>query len=143
MGSDLAAYAPDVSALPRYASASSIDMGGRAYAPIGGTTIIPVTPPVVSNILPANGTPIYATTPLQFDITDTDVFTAVIVMVSFADGTYEVVYDSSVFATGYASSTFSEITDGFRFVLRRRGGWPSSPTLKVIGVDAAGAENPQ
>lgn len=112
---------------------------------VGGSSTAPAVPsaPVVSNFLPLVGEPIYATTPLQFDITDVDNFTTVVVMVSFADGTYEVAYDSAVFASMYTSSTFSAITNGYRFVLHRRGGWSSSPTIKVVGVDTTGAENPQ
>lgn len=114
----------------------------RMAEPYGGSVV--VVAPVVGNMIPASGTPIYPTTPIQFDVTDdSGLFTAIIVMVSFPDGAYEVVHDSAQFAPRYRSSTVVPIVDGFQFVCRRNGGWPSSPTIKVVGVDAAGGENPQ
>lgn len=103
-----------------------------------------VIPPVVSNMVPASGTPIYPNTTIQFDVTDdSGLFTAIIVMVSFPDGSYEVIHDSAQFAPRYRTSTNNPITNGFTFVVRRNGGWPAAPTIKVVGVDAAGGENPQ
>ena len=104
----------------------------------------PPIAPVVGNLTPAVGTPIYPTTALQFDVTDdSGLFTAVIVMASFSDGSYEVVYDSAQFATKYLTSAVASIAGGFRFVVRRTGGWVSAPTIKVVSVDTAGAGNPQ
>lgn len=122
-----------------YVSYYSDPMGGPSSTPTP-----PVIPPVVSNMIPAAGTGIYPTSPLQFDVTDdSGLFTAVIVLASYPDGSYEVVYDSAVFATKYRSSTMSIISGGFRFILTRVGGWPASPSIRVIGIDAAGAENVQ
>lgn len=108
----------------------------------GGADV--VIPPVISNMSPASGTPIYPTTAISFDITDeSGLFTAVIVMASFADGNYEVIYDSAQFSNRYRTSTFAEITNGYQFVCRRNGGWPSAPTFKIVGIDRTGGENVQ
>lgn len=106
-----------------------------------GASVGPVspTPPIISNVVPAPGTGIYASTPLQFDVTDADTFAALLVYVSFADGSKEVAYDGSSFSVNYRMSITSPITDGVRFVLSKMGGWPSGPSLSVVAVDALGA----
>lgn len=108
------------------------------YIDFGATAVAP-SPPVISNIVPTPGTGILANTPLQFDVTDADTFAALLVYVSFADGTKEVVYDGASFSTTYRMSIASAITNGSRFVVSRMGGWPSGPSLSVVAVDALGA----
>lgn len=104
-----------------------------------GTFTPTPTPPTISNVVPAPGTGIYVNTPLQFDVVDADSFAALLLYVSFADGTKEVAYDGSSFSTTYRMSITSPISNGLRFVVNRMGGWPSAPSLSVVAVDGLGA----
>jgi hypothetical protein len=126
--------------------ALSFDAWPTALFTLMGTTPGPVPDPgiapVVTNLIPAEGTPIYSTTPLQFDVTDdSGLLAAITVMVSFPDGSYDTVWDNSVFAANYSASTSAPIAGGLRFVLRRVGGWTGSPRVKVVVVDQAGKPN--
>ncbi len=97
---------------------------------------------VVSNYIPAAGSPITPGTPVEFDVTGVNgaVLVALVVTVFYPDtGASEVVYDRNGFTPNYLpNGTFlgserQTITDGFHFILRRRGGWPLSPQVKVEG----------
>lgn len=100
------------------------------------------SPPLITNLVPTPGDGLYASNPIQFDVTDPDTMVALVVLVSFPTGAYEVVHDGVEFAVSYAQSTRTPITDGFHFVLLRSGGWPASPSVSVVAVDAFGAIAP-
>lgn len=102
------------------------------------------TVPTVSNITPAPGTPIYPDTPLQFDVTDTDGFSVIIPMITMdpfkvpeptARGVSD---DDFAFEPLYAQSTRVSIVDGYRYTLRRRGGWYATPSFRLWAVDTTG-----
>jgi hypothetical protein len=107
----------------------------------GGTP----TPPTVSNIVPTPGTPVAPDTPLQFDITDANGFSLIIPMIvlnplSVPEPTGHGVAEADFAFEGlYLSSTRVQITDGFRYTLRRRGGWTAAPALLIWAVDLNGA----
>lgn len=102
-------------------------------------------PPVVSNFSPSGGTPITATTPLDFDVTAVNGLVACVIIVNYAQSnTSEVAFDRDGFTGNYApqgnfaGSSRTTIVNGFHFTLRRRGGWYSAPTIKAEGADALG-----
>lgn len=100
-----------------------------------------VTPPVVSGFLPAPGTTLGINDPVQFDVTDTSgSVRAVIAAVSFtSSGAVELAYDGNAFMPRYRNSTVQVIANGYRFSLRRVGGWSGdSIDVKVIAVDPSG-----
>ena len=99
-------------------------------------------PPSITNILPSPGTPIYATSSVQLDVTDNlGLFRRVILLAKFLDGTYEVVFDGDAFSPKYPTSAVTTITNGYRFVLRRAEGWlPGGPTLVAFAYDQSGNE---
>jgi hypothetical protein len=86
-----------------------------------------------TNLQPAAGEPIAADTTLQFDAIDpliNDV--RIFVWVSFAaTGQVELAYDSANFQPLYSASQITTIGGGLRFFVRRSGGWPSTPALRV------------
>lgn len=99
------------------------------------------TAPEISNFVPATGSTVEAVDTIQFDITDNlDSFAAVMITVHFeAQGVYEVVHDGTRFGPQYSGqSTRTAITDGYRFVLRRREGWIGSPVFHAVVVDSSG-----
>lgn len=103
------------------------------------------TPPVLSNLTPAAGTPVSPSTPLQFDIVDADGFALIIPMVQLDDFSVPepvargVLDADFAFEPRYASSTRIAIVGGFRYTIRRTGGWTASPRLRTWAVDAFGA----
>lgn len=97
--------------------------------------------PVVSNPYPALGTKISADQEIGVDVTDDGPFRRVLLLVEYSDMPDEVAYDGAVFRPWYSSeSSATGITGGLRFRVKRFGGWPSRPRLKVIPIDRAGRE---
>ncbi len=98
--------------------------------------------PVVGNYSPAPGTAISRASALAFDVTDAGAgLRRAIVAARFPDGTYEIVHDGDAFAPRYSSlSARTTLAGGFRFSVRRTGGWPAAPTLVAFPVDASGNE---
>lgn len=108
---------------------------------------IDTVPPTVENFSPAPGSTISRTQPISFTVADTDndpalpsAFALIAILVYFpASGAYEVAHDGYAFAPGYSASTLTVISISNRtVVLRRQGGWPSSPTIRVRVVDRGG-----
>lgn len=101
-------------------------------------------PPTITNYQPPIGTPIVATSPIQFDVLDDETnFRRVFVEVAFPDstGVTEVVHDGTGFQGLYsAGSSRVIITGGFRYLVRRSGGWPGTPEFLVFAIDHAGNE---
>jgi hypothetical protein len=111
----------------------------------------PGTAPAISNIVPADGTPIAADQGLGFDITDPDgdLLRTHVYAYFPATKAFEVVYfDAPV--SGYRSAGFAPrysgtrvaISGGFRFSnVVRQGGWPSRVVLVTDPRDATGQES--
>lgn len=96
--------------------------------------------PVAAVVSPPEGSSISSTTPLVIDVTDDLGLRRVIIAARFPDGTAELVHDGDLFSTRYASSSKTAISGGFRFTLRRQGGWFASPTIQVFPFDTSGNE---
>jgi hypothetical protein len=106
------------------------------------TVVVTPSPPVISNITPSAGTTITVATPIEFDITDTEGFTRIIVEASFV-GTVEVenVHNGTTFSSLYvAGSTRTVIDNGFHYSLVRNPQWPGNITLNTYAVDIQGTE---
>ncbi len=102
--------------------------GGGGEPPV--VTIIEPTPPA----LPSPGRSII------FDVLDVDGFATIVVMVEYGTGAYEVVHDGDAFGQVYAAqSTRSDVAGGFRYSVKRAGGWfGETVTLRIVAVDAEG-----
>lgn len=126
------------------------ELGAGANVPFSAEITVTDPPPPldeiapeVGNVSPTPGTPIEATTPISFDVTDdSGAFRRVLVAVIMGgSGVPELAYDGDAFLGPYvASSSRVVIPDGFRFTLQRSGGWPSSPTVRVFPIDLGGNE---
>lgn len=100
-----------------------------------------VVAPVVSNVSPADGATLKSDTAIQFDVTDdSGSLSAVFISARYvSSGEHEVVHDGDQFATRFvALSTRTSISGGYRYTLRRSGGWPAAPNLLVKALDASG-----
>ncbi len=108
----------------------------------GGDT----TRPVVVYVDPIAGSQIVPTTTLTIDVTDdSGGFANIQLRVRYeaADPLIptETIYggdDLDKFEPLYTSSTIAVISNGFRFVLTRDGGWPSTPTFIASPIDGSG-----
>lgn len=99
------------------------------------------TPPDVTFVDPAPGTPISATQAITVDVSDPDGDSDLLLVclsASLSEGLDEVIYRNGAFTVGYAASTVTPITDGFRFVIRRIAGWRSEVTINADVADAGG-----
>lgn len=104
------------------------------------TVTNPSVGPTIANFLPAPGTPISRSTPVEFDVTDVVLIRRVVVEANLGGAT-ELVHDGDGFSPGYATSSRTAISGGFHYLVARQGGWPSAPTIKVIAVDSSGNES--
>lgn len=100
-----------------------------------------VVPPVVTLVDPVAGSTIKQTSAIVVDITD-NVGIRLSVVTAQLGELHEVVWLLDCFAPWYSLSTRDVITDGYRYTIRRRGGWPASPTIRVEAVDRGGNEAP-
>jgi hypothetical protein len=109
-----------------------------------GTTSSSI-PPEVSNVSPSVGSQITPTTPISIDITDEPAgeFRRAVLHAAYSGlDWWEVIHNGDAFAPNYATgSSRTAITNGYRYSLLRRGGWPGSPTFTPIAIDTSGAEN--
>lgn len=123
------------------AAARYPDYDGDLIAAVVGSVIAPV----VANFVPALPGPIQPTQGVQFDVTVSDgtPFANLAILIAFEGlETEEAAYDGADFSPLYvASSTVTGITHGLRFVLRRRGGWPANPIVKIRAVTTSGRLN--
>lgn len=103
-----------------------------------------VTGPAIGNYVPADGITVTKTQGIQFDVTDGGVgLLRVVVIASFeATGAVDVVHDGSGFRGAYAGTGSSRVAidGGFRYVVIRKGGWPSRVAFEIIATDLAGNE---
>lgn len=88
---------------------------------------------LITNLQPPAGTAVAASGAVSFDVIDPVVEELkVFVWVVFkATGAVELVYDGAAFQAMYSASQISAVTGGRRFSVRRVGGWPSTPELRV------------
>ncbi len=106
---------------------------------VGG--VADTTAPTLTNVSPASGATIGAGDSITFDVTDETGLREVIVGVEFlSSGAYEFAHDGTSFAQSYRASTRTAISGGFRYVLQRSGGWPSSPRIQIFAIDTSGNE---
>ena len=107
---------------------------------LGLFAVSDVTAPSVGNLVPADLSTITVDQAIVFDVLDETALIFQDVLVEFADGTYEVVWDGTKFSAQYsASSSRVTVSGGFRFSIVRGGtGWLAGPTFKVNVVDAGG-----
>lgn len=78
---------------------------------------------------------------VAFDVTDdTGRFIMLFVTATFVDGTTECVWDGEKFTPRYAAtSSVVSVQCGFRFTIRRAGGWVLSPLrIEVVAIDEDG-----
>lgn len=97
-----------------------------------------VTPPVVALVSPSAGSAITRDTEIVIDVTDAVGLATAPLFASYPSGAYDVVHDGVAFATYYAISSRAAISGGYRYKLRRVGGWRESPTFKPRPVDTGG-----
>jgi hypothetical protein len=88
---------------------------------------------IITNLQPPAGTPVENDTVISFDVIDPVVAELQIFswVVFRATGQVELAYDGSNFQPLYSFSTIEGIPGGRRFSLRRVGGWPSQPEVRV------------
>lgn len=96
--------------------------------------------PEISNFDPVIGTAIGRTDPIQFVVTDDIEIAIVFIVVRYSTGIAECAYDGSSFHANYLSgSSRVDIDGGYRFTIRRTGGWSSTPiTVDIIATDLCG-----
>ena len=96
----------------------------------------------VTNISPAIESSVQPPAVLGFDVTSTTGLLRILVCVdpSNSGRAPELAHDGDSFQSLYEDSTRIAIVDGFRYVLRRSGGWYAAPRPLVFAVDLAGKE---
>ncbi len=128
-------------------SVSTVKIGGLNGAKVNGDfaglPAPPVSQIVVTNVSPAAPSQVSNTTPISFDIIDSSVALAQIIIAVFYPGLklYEVVYDGTKFTTSYYNATCSvtAIPHGFHFSLMRAPVWPDAPHVHIFAAAADGA----
>jgi hypothetical protein len=97
--------------------------------------------PTIGNYSPAPGSIIAAADPIFFDVTDNSgLFIRVLIMIKQSIIT-ELVHDGDEFVLPYSGQSLREnIAGGFRYRVRRSGGWASDVTPTVFAYDLAGNE---
>lgn len=101
--------------------------------------------PQIVNVVPVSGTTITATSTISFDVIDlTNPIRRVIVTVTHGSkaNVTEVIHDGTEFKGAYQYvSTIETIPNGYRYTLKRTGGWFSSPYFEVFAIDTTGLES--
>lgn len=111
--------------------------------PPGG---VETTPPVVTYIDPLPGAQIRADQAITIDVTNdgsgfANIQLRVAYIVSDPVRPTETIYggdELGEFESFYSASTITSITNGFRFVIVRNGGWPSTPNFTASPIDSSG-----
>ena len=104
--------------------------------------VTPGAAPSVANVAPADMSTITPVDTLGFDVLLPSGARRVLVGIAFptSGGAPELAHDGSNFQSGYVSSTRTVITNGFRYVLRRNGGWYARPQPLIFAFDVTGQE---
>lgn len=103
---------------------------------LGAQPFNPGSPPVLSNIVPPEGTVLSAGSPVQFDVTD-DTGLAFVAVLVRQGSAYDVVHDG-INASPRYGVTISAITGGRRYIIQPVGGWTAPPTFVVRALDTGG-----
>lgn len=105
-----------------------------------GISASEAVPPVVTIVSPTPGSNITPDTEFVVEVTDNSgEFTIVILDVTYPDGNSEAIYDGVDFKPFYRRrSSVTPVANGYRFAVRRLGGWPASPTFRVDPRDPSG-----
>jgi len=99
-----------------------------------------VTDPVVV-FNPPDMTEIAAGTTIHVTVTDNIGLRVSFLWATFDSGFWEVIHDGDDYSPTYASeSTRDVVPGGFAYHLKRRGGWPSAPTIRAKPLDLSGNE---
>lgn len=113
--------------------AGDLTWTGNAGGPVPDTTL-----PVLGNYTPAPGTTLEPSDSVAFDVTDdTGLFAKVMVSVDVG-AVVEVAHTGDSFTSNFAQSTRVVIANGWRYTIRRVGGWTQAPTFTVYAIDAGG-----
>lgn len=124
---------------------------GYGYAYRSAAQVEPPVAVSVSNLTPAESTTLTTDQGVQFDVTVASPALLgsadggrMVVWVKYPDldDKTEVAYDGAALTSTYDDgSTVTAITDGYRFVLKRNGGWVSRPSVFVHVVSDLGGVN--
>jgi hypothetical protein len=101
-------------------------------------------PPEVTLVSPSQLNALSRNEPIVLEVTDETQLARVLITVQYPSlDAPQVAFDGTGFTEPFATESSTEdITDGYRFTLRRRTGWPSRQlTLKVYAVDTSGNES--
>lgn len=112
--------------------------GVDAPPPAGDSTL-----PTVTDVTPTPGTPVARNAFISLTVSDEVALRRVVLIAKFSTS-WEVIYDGSGFAPGYAPrSTRTELVPGasYRFRVRREAGWPEAPVILPIPTDTSGNES--
>jgi hypothetical protein len=101
------------------------------------------TEPVVGNVTLAEASELESDSVIGFDVTDDGTLALSFVWVRLPSGDTEVVHDGAAFTDRYgAESTREAIAGGWRFRVRRVGGWPLTQggtlSIRIAASDAGG-----
>jgi hypothetical protein len=95
-------------------------------------------PPTISIVAPSVGSSIGANQPIVVDVTD-DAGVSLVVLTVEQGSAHEVVWLRDAFATSYATGSLrTAIANGYRYTIRRAGGWIASPVFHAEAVDGGG-----
>lgn len=115
--------------------------GQRVIAGVFDTQVVAVdtTPPVVALIEPADGGELDRFAAVVLEVTDETALGRVFVVARYPTlGVEEVVHQGDRFAALYTgASSRASIAGGYRYSVRRNGGWPAPPVLTVYAPNAA------
>lgn len=110
-------------------------------------TAAPITPPdplppELGEVSPEPGSALERLQPVTLEVLDPrERLRRVVLHARFAGSeALEVVHDGDGFAPLFAASERVAIAGGFRYTLRRRGGWPGHPTIRPLAFNADGLE---
>lgn len=96
------------------------------------------TPPTLALVSPADGR-LERDLPLVFDLLDDGDVTPIIGVYWPGFDLTELVWSGAAFESRYSASTRTAVSGGFRYALRRTGGWPvGGVRLRVHAVDRGG-----
>lgn len=119
-------------------SEEAFDLSGQAVVTSTGDGAAPVVTLVSPSVLEA----LDRDTAVVIDVTDNVALGRVLVVAQLESlGVEELVHNGDRFAAAFSgSSSRVAIAGGWRYTVRRGGGWAAPPTLTVYAVDATGTE---
>lgn len=119
--------------------------GGRRWSnrsgaevQLGAIAAVDSTAPVVDNFSPPVGSSVLEADPVFFDVTDNVGFAQIVIAIK-QGGATELVHDGTNFLPPYDDlSTRDNIASGFRYRVRRTGGWIEAVVQSAFVVDSSG-----